>query len=308
VRRNVRVRYLVSLALWGAVAYFFLRVLNRVDWRIVTSHRVHFASAIAVLAIGVGSRFLLPLIWTLALSALEEKPMQVRMLIWPYAVSWISRYVPGQIGLIGARILAAEQYGYSKLNAIISGGLEVVLQLILVTALGVSFLSVGLDFRLPFNALPIVIAVGGLALLLSPPMLRRIVNAYLRWQKKSEGPAPSFSLGTVLVCAALFLVMYGLQSSYSILLADTIGMSVHGRWPLFLGAIFFSSVAGTVAFFAPSGIGVRELVFVQLLGPWYAKEQLLVFVIFWRLAETLMDAIFFAIAWCLRPERAPRQV
>src|SRR5207247_1342009 len=100
------------------------------------------------------------------------------------------------------------------------------------------------------------------------------------------------------------LLMYGLQSAYSILLAESIEVSVHGRWLVFLGAIFLSSIAGMLAFFSPSGIGVRELVFVQLLGSWYTKEQLVGFVIFWRLTETLIDAIFFLMAWSFRLRRA----
>jgi uncharacterized membrane protein YbhN (UPF0104 family) len=130
-------------------------------------------------------------------------------------------------------------------------------------------------------------------------MLQRIVNVYLRWRKGTEREVQALPWETVLGCAAVYLLMYVLQSGYSIMLADSIGMSVQGRWLVFLGAIFLSSIAGMVAFFLPGGIGVRELVFIQLLAPWYAKEQLLAFVIFWRLTETLMDAMFFVSAWLL---------
>jgi hypothetical protein len=300
---RIRVRVLVALALWGAIAYYFVAVLRHVDWQLVTSRRVHVPLAIAVLVIGVGSRFLLPVIWTMALSALEGKPMRVRVLLWPYAESWLGRYLPGKIGLIGTRILAAERYGYSKVNAIISGGVEVILQLVLVTTLSLAFLSVGLGSTLPFNVLPIVAMVAVLAILISPPVLRRMVNVYLRWQNRVEGSVPFLSWATVLGCASVLLLMYGLQSTYSILLAESIDMSVQGRWLVFLGAIFLSSIAGMVAFFSPGGIGVRELVFVQLLGSWYTKEQLVSFVIFWRLAETLIDAIFFLMAWSFRLRR-----
>jgi hypothetical protein len=202
--------------------------------------------------------------------------------------------------MLGARMLAAERYGYSKVSAVISAGLEVVLQLILVTAL--SFLGLGLGSRLNFNPFPIVAVVGILAILISPPVLRRMVNLYLRWQGRSDESVQSLSWSTVLGCAAVFLLMYGLQSTYSILLAESIGMAVYGQWLIFLGAIFFSSIAGMVAFFSPGGIGVRELVFVQVLGGWHSKEQLLGFVIVWRLAETLMDALFFVIAWLVRQD------
>jgi glycosyltransferase 2 family protein len=298
-----RVTILVSIVLWAAIAYYFFAVLRHVDWHVVAAQRVNPTLALVVVVIGVTSRFLLPVIWTMALSALEGKAMRVRVLLWPYAQSWMGRYLPGKVGLIGTRLLAAEQYGYSKLNALISGGFEVVLQLILVTVLSLCFLSVGLRSTLPFNALPVAAIAAALAMFISPPILRRVVNVYLRWQKRVEGPIPFLSWGTVLGCVSVLLVMYGLQSTYSIALAEAVNMPVQGRWLVFLGAIYLSSIAGMVAFFSPGGIGVRELVFVQLLGPWYAKEQLLGFVIVWRLAETLMDAIFFLIAWSMRPSR-----
>jgi uncharacterized membrane protein YbhN (UPF0104 family) len=294
----------VTLALWAAIAYYFFAVLRHVDWQVVAAQRIDPTLALVVVATGVTSRLLLPVVWTIALSALEGKAMRFRVLLWPYAQSWMGRYLPGKVGLIGTRILAADRYGYSKLNALISGGFEVVLQLILVTALSLAFLSLGLRSTLPFDALPVGAMAVVLAVFISPPILRRVVNVYLRWQRSVEGPIPFLSWGTVLGCVSVLLLMYGLQSSYSIVLAESINMPVQGRWLVFLGAIYLSSIAGMVAFFSPGGIGVRELVFVQLLGPWYAKEQLLGFVIVWRLAETLMDALFFLLAWCLRPRAA----
>jgi glycosyltransferase 2 family protein len=299
-----RGRIVVSFVLWAAIAYYFFAVLRQVDWRVVAAQRVNPTLALVVVMVGVSSRFLLPVLWAIALSALEGKAMPFRVLLWPYAQSWMGRYLPGKVGLIGTRILAAEQYGYSKMNALISGGFEVVLQLILVTALSLAFLSLGLRSTLPFDALPVAAMAAVLAMFISPPILRRVVNVYLRWQKRVEGPIPFLSWGTVLGCVAVLLVMYGLQSSYSVLLAESINMPVRGRWLVFLGAIYLSSIAGMVAFFSPGGIGVRELAFVQLLGPWYAKEQLLGFVIVWRVTETLMDAIFFLLAWSLRPRAA----
>jgi uncharacterized membrane protein YbhN (UPF0104 family) len=94
--------------------------------------------------------------------------------------------------------------------------------------------------------------------------------------------------------------MYVVQSVYSILLAKSLDLAVSAQWALLLGAIFLSSIAGMVAFFSPGGIGVRELVFVQLLQPWYPKDQLVIFVIFWRLAETVMDLLFVLLARLVR--------
>ena len=289
-------RTVISLVLWVVIAYFFVVVLRQVNWRDVAAHRLDIPLALLVLAMGTGNRFFLPLVWTIALSSLEGKPMRMRLLLWPYAESWMARYVPGKVAFIGTRVLAAERYGYSGVNAIISGGVEVVLQVVFITALSIVFLSLGVREQLPFNVVPVILIAAGLAALISPPILRRAVDLYLRMQKRVDVSMSYLSWTAVFRCVLVLAAMYVVQSVYSIELAEAIGMPVGARWLTFLGAIFLSSIAGMVAFFSPGGLGVRELVFVQLLQPWFAKDQLVSFVIFWRLAETLMDLLFVMAA------------
>jgi glycosyltransferase 2 family protein len=291
-----RLRPLVSLVLWLAIAYFFAVVLRQVDWHAVGSHRLNMPLALLVLALGTANRFFLPLVWTMVLSSLEGKPLRIRVLLWPYAESWMARYLPGKVAFIGTRVLAAERYGYSKVNAIISGGVEVVLQVVFITALSIFLLGLGLRSHLPFNVWPVVAAAVALSVLISPPVLRRIVDLYLHLQKNAEASVSYLSWTTVCGCVMVVAAMYVVQSVYSILLARSLDLDVTAQWVLFLGAIFLSSIAGMVAFFSPGGIGVRELVFVQLLQAWYPKDQLVIFVIFWRLAETVMDLLFVLVA------------
>jgi hypothetical protein len=295
-----RLRRLITLALWLAIAYFFAVVLRQVDWRAVGSHRLNLPLALLVLVLGTANRFFLPVVWTMVLSSLEGRPLRIRALIWPYAESWMARYLPGKVAFIGTRVLAAEQYGYSRVNAIISGGVEVVLQVVSVTALSIMLLSLGLRSHLPFNIWPVVATAVTLAVLISPPVLRRVVDLYLHLQKKTDVSVSYLSWATVCACVIVLTAMYVVQSVYSILLARSLDLAVSAQWSLFLGAIFLSSIAGMVAFFSPGGIGVRELVFVQLLQPWYPKEQLVIFVIFWRLAETVMDLLFVLVARLVR--------
>ena len=289
-------RTIVALVLWLAIGYFLLIVLRQVDWRAVASHRLDLPLAVLVLAMGTGNRFFLPLVWAIVLVSLEGKPMRVRELLWPYAEAWMARYLPGKVAFIGTRVLAAERYGYSGVNAIISGGVEVVLQVVLLTALSVVLLSLGLGSRLPFNAVPVMFTAAGFAVLISPPILRRVVDLYLHLQKKTDASSSYLSWSAVFRALGVLGAMYVVQSIYSIALGESLGLAVGAHWLLFLGAIFLSSIAGMVAFFSPGGLGVRELVFVQVLQTWFAKEELVSFVIFWRLAETVMDLMFVALA------------
>jgi glycosyltransferase 2 family protein len=267
-----RLRRLVTVVLWLAIAYFFAVVLRQVDWRAVGAHRLNLPLALLVVVLGTANRFFLPAVWTMVLSSLEGKPLRIRALLWPYAESWMARYLPGKVAFIGTRVLAAEQYGYSRVNAIISGGVEVVLQVVSVTALSIMLLSLGLRSHLPFNIWPVVETVVALAVLISPPVLRWVVDLYLHVQKKTDVSVSYLSWATVFGCVIVLTAMYVVQSVYSILLAKSLDLAVSTQWALFLGAIFLSSIAGMVAFFSPGGIGVRELVFVQLLQPWSPKE------------------------------------
>ena len=295
-----RLGRVVTLVLWLAIAYFFAVVLRQVDWRAVASHRLNLPLALLVLALGTANRFFLPAVWTMVLSSLEGKPLRVRALLWPYAESWMARYLPGKVAFIGTRVLAAEQYGYSRVNAIISGGVEVVLQVVSITALSIVLLSLGLRSHVPFNIWPVLATAAALAVLISPPVLRQVVDLYLHLRKKTDLSVSYLSWATVFSCVMALAAMYVVQSVYSILLAKSLDLAVSAQWALLLGAIFLSSIAGMVAFFSPGGIGVRELVFVQLLQPWYPKDQLVIFVIFWRLAETVMDLLFVLLARLVR--------
>lgn len=295
MRPRSALRYALIAGLWGTVAFFFLRSLRGLDWALVASVGINLPLATAALLLGVASRFLLPITWTIALSALENRRMRIGRLLWPYGVSWISRYVPGKLGLIGTRIVMAEHYGYGAASAVVSTGIEIVLQLVLSAILSMALLAIATQSRLPFSVTPVLVMTGALLVLIAPPFLKVIVSLYVRWQKRTAISIDTLSWRTVIACASTLSFMYVLQSCYSILLAESIGMSAHSQWLMFVGSIFLSAIAGMVALFAPNGIGVRELVFVGLLGASFAREQLIVFAVVWRLAETAIDAGFFLV-------------
>jgi len=71
----------------------------------------------------------------------------------------------------------------------------------------------------------------------------------------------------------------------------------------FLGAVYLlAGVLGTLAFFTPSGIGVREGVQALLLGSVLPKETVVVVVILARLWSSVMDVSFFLLSKMLVPK------
>ena len=292
-----RLRRLVSLVLWLAIAYFFAVVLRQVDWRAVASHRLNVPLALLVLVLGTANRFFLPAVWTMVLSSLEGKPLRIRALLWPYAESWMARYLPGKVGLhwhAGAGRRAVRLFEGERDHQRWRRG----------RAAG--RLGDGAQHRAAQPGPAISLAVQRLA---GRRNGRGVVGPHFAAGASAGRRSVPASAEENRCVRFVSVVDDGIclrdraggdvrraVASIRSLLAKSLDLAVSAQWALFLGAIFLSSIAGMVAFFSPGGIGVRELVFVQLLQPWYPKEQLVIFVIFWRLAETVMDLLFAVIA------------
>jgi hypothetical protein len=287
---KARLRSIVSLVLWIAIAYFFVVVLRQVDRRAVLSHRLNLSLALLVLLAGTANRFLLPVVWTMVLSSLEGKPMQTRVLLWPYAESWMARYLPGKVGFIGTRA-GGRADGYSRVNAIISGGVEAAAGR-LVTALSVIFLSLG--SRSSCRSMSCLSS-------------RRGGSGV-----SSRRPFFAASLTCTCICKENRYARLGLPRRLSVAAvalsdvcrADLLDCVGRKPWPpghramlLFLRAIFVSSIAGMVAFFA--GRDWRESWFVQVLQPWFAKEEQVSFAIFGARGNA-DDLLFVFLARLLR--------
>ena len=186
--------------------------------------------------------------------------------IW--TVSSLGKYLPGKIWAVAGMALLAQRAGVPPWAAT---GSAVVMQGL---AIGTGAAVAGLTGREAIEAahpgsrivlaLLVVGAVVGVALLLWPPFLRRLLRV-MAPEAEARGAPAAAGIGFGIAANVLAWLGYGLALW---LLARGL-LPGAGLEPLLAVAAFTASyLAGFLAVFAPGGLGVREALFIIMLqGP-----------------------------------------
>jgi uncharacterized membrane protein YbhN (UPF0104 family) len=186
--------------------------------------------------------------------------------IW--TVSSLGKYLPGKVWAVAGMALMAQRAGIAPWAAT---GSAVVLQ---VLAIGTGAAVAGLTGRAAIEAahpgsgvalgLLVAAAVAGVALLLWPPFLRRLLRFATPGADTQRTPAAT---GIVIGIAANLIAWVGYGAALW-LLARGLLPGVGLRLSLAIAVFAASYLAGFLALFAPGGIGVREGLFILMLqGP-----------------------------------------
>jgi glycosyltransferase 2 family protein len=186
--------------------------------------------------------------------------------IW--TVSSLGKYLPGKVWAVAGMALMAQRAGIAPWAAT---GSAVVLQ---VLAIGTGAALAGLTGRAAIEAahpgsgvalgLLVAAAVAGVALLLWPPFLRRLLRLAAPDAEAHRAPAAT---GIVIGIAANLIAWVGYGAALW-LLARGLLPGVGLRPSLAIAVFTASYLAGFLALFAPGGIGVREGLFILMLqGP-----------------------------------------
>jgi hypothetical protein len=186
--------------------------------------------------------------------------------IW--TVSSLGKYLPGKVWAVAGMALMAQRAGIAPWAAT---GSAVVLQ---VLAIGTGAAVAGLTGRVAIEAahpgsgaalgLLVAGAIAGVALLLWPPFLRRLLRLAAPEAETARAPAAT-GIVVGIVVNLIAWVGYGVALW---LLARGLLPGL-GLRPALAVAVFTASyLAGFLALFAPGGIGVREGLFILMLqGP-----------------------------------------
>lgn len=98
----------------------------------------------------------------------------------------------------------------------------------------------------------------------------------------------------------LYALTHALGSVLFFCLINTVYPELEPSSFFYIGAVsLLSGVLGTLAVFAPSGLGVREGVQLLLLAPLLPKEIVVVAVLFSRVWSVTLDLLFYAISLVL---------
>lgn len=215
---------------------------------------------------------------------------------WPAASVWgksiLARYVPGNVFMFVGRAWMSHSCGLAVERVSAAMVYEQALG-ICGALLTVAVLFPFWEYRPGVTALSLL-AIPVLVALMHPRVFGPVVARALRFLRR---PPLEVTLGvrTVLGMLLLFVIDWFVAGTGAWLLARAItGLGVE-QLPLVIVAYALAYVAGMVAFFIPSGLGVREAVLTASLAEELSGGVALTWALLLRLWVTVMELVFVGL-------------
>lgn len=288
--RRLWVKRIVYLLLTAAVVYFVGRAMAiqaaKIDWS-------QFHPNIALLLAGLAVMAAYTLVYGLTLWLLLrslDRTVPVGRGVGIFLVAALGRYVPGKVAAVAGAAWMLARAGVS-----LPLGVGVVfVHAVLTSVLGLAFGSLAMlnqtgQEMVPLWGVWIGLGIAVCLVALYPPAFIAAVNMALRLVRRAPIEHRP-ERGPLLAAIALVVVRYvGLGTTAWLMAAAVLGAPA-GQWWLFMAAATVAQVAGFVAFFAPAGVGVREGVYLLMLGPVIGMEWATLTALLLRLAQVVVDA------------------
>ena len=196
--------------------------------------------------------------------------------IW--ATSEMARYLPGAIWQVVGRVYLSKPYGVPGAVVTTSQILEVCIFLfanVLIAGSCLLYFGAKMAPQARPWLITALVLVPALAFLLHPKIFYGIANSVLI--KLNRPPITKRLRGKKLVELLLWMILGLVMQSLAVyLITDPVLHLKIAWWWVVAGAYCLAWCAGFLAFWAPGGIGVRELVFVttmQVIAPAVVRDQ-----------------------------------
>jgi uncharacterized membrane protein YbhN (UPF0104 family) len=290
-RRRIIVR-LVQAAIVAATAYFLAAYLVR-SWGSIEDFDWQFDAGWLALSgvVLLAYYFAQAGFWWLLLRGCGAASP-----FWPAASVWgksiLARYVPGNVFMFVGRAWMSHSQGLPVERVSAAMVYEQAL------GIGGALLAVAVlfpfwEYRPGVTALSLI-AIPVLVALMHP----RVFGLVAGWALRLMHRAPlevTLGFGAVLGMLVLFMLDWLVAGAGAWLLARSItGLGVNAL-PLVIVAYALAYVAGMVAFFIPSGIGVREAVLTASLSHELPGGVALTWALLLRLWVTAMELVFVGL-------------
>jgi hypothetical protein len=304
MNENLRMNYkklfrqTLPLLIVAVTTYFFVKALTK-NWHNVEeiSLQPTYLNITSVLLFALAV-VLSGLLWGGILNTLaRDKKIQPKDAARIHCASWLLKYVPGQAGSILNKLAWGKKNGYSKKVITNSFIYENVLMVLAGTILSIPVIFLFTDqveaSRTLF--LPLLVVVPML-IVTARPVFHFLLNTLLTLAKKDLFKEDDFlSTKQLLYFLSMYLFPRLLNGIGFILIAATIVAIPPSLYVGVAAAYILAGIVGLLAFFVPSGLGVREAVIVLLLTPYFGAEQAIVISLLARFYATIADGIIFGV-------------
>lgn len=304
--RKKALRWGVTVAVVGIVAWLFGRALID-NWDALRERDLRPDAwwILAVLAFALAVP-LTGLSWGRIVRVLEPAArVSAREAVAVQSLSWVLKYIPGQVGSVANKVLWAKKKGISRTLIVITFIYEnVFLQLAsIVPAVVILFIGLGprvLGENATTLVAPLLILIPVVAVLYAP-LFHRIVALPAKKVLKRDVPREYFlSTGQTLRSAIAFLGPRIVNGIGFVAIAVSVSGITPAEWLPFAAAYALAGAIGILAFLVPSGLGVREAVIVVVLSQYIPVAEAIVISLIARLLSTVGDALVALIYFIVR--------
>lgn len=299
--RKRALRWGLTTLVVGVVGFFFARALWD-NWDQIQAEQLSFdwlwVASVAVFAVAVP---LTGLLWARIVRSLDRAAhVTFSEAVAVQCASWLLKYIPGQVGSVVNKVVWAGRKGISRTLIVISFVYEnVFLQLAsIIPSVVILLLSLGPQIfgeNVTLLLAPLLVLIPLIAVTYRP-LFHRIVSIPARRALKQDVPADYF-LGSWR--AALFSLEFVgprvVNAVGFVMICATVSDVTPAEWLPFGAAYALAGAIGILAFFVPSGLGVREAVIVLILSQYVPVAEAIVISLLARLLSTIGDAVIALI-------------
>lgn len=300
LKKKITPQNVISCFVVGLILFFLLRFLCK-NWLEVATFTFRLRyDCLFISILLLFCYFLLRVYcWKLILAKMNivlsmKKSVKVSFL------SMMGKYLPGKVWLIMGKVYLSGKEGVNRNEAFASVVMEVVLEI--VASIFFFFFFLLSVFQQPLLSQKVVyslglIMVGGLVVL-HPRVFYGAINTFLYWWKGEE----------IKKCISykdmvkLFVLYNGIVLFQGIAFYFFVNAICYVPFHNILGltgSLAVAGVLGTLSFFTPSGLGVREGVLALLLSAYVISPIAVLISLLARLWVTLGEVICALFAWKL---------
>ncbi|MFP5359725.1 MAG: lysylphosphatidylglycerol synthase domain-containing protein [Actinomycetes bacterium] len=284
----------VAAVIIGVVAYFFGRSLAA-NWDELRAQELSLgwwavvALVTFVLAVAVSG-----VLWGRIVGRLDPHPVTPTEAMRVHFSSWLLKYVPGQVGFVLNKVVWGQRRGISRLVVLISVVYENAFLLLgsTVPMIAILALSRGGALEVSGTVWLALAAMIPLAVATHPAVFHRVVSILGKRTLKRDVPRDLFlPFSTTMGYQVAFLLPRVINGVGVVVIAVALADAAPDSWVPLVAAYAIAGAVGILAVFVPSGLGVREAVFVLFAAPYLGTATAIVVSLVARVLATAADAV-----------------
>lgn len=293
---------IISLVVLVAIIYFLFDSLIA-NWEKIKDYDFtfnYFYLAISILFLTAAFAFL-PYAWNRILKAVNNNQgLSYKKALKIYTYSDFGKYLPGKVWTLLGKIYLGAQEGLPKKVLSVSSYLDAILALLaslIVGLLGVAFYLI--DISLVYFSASIIAVILGL-IFIHPKIFYSLFNIILKKINKEPIPQEDFiSYDQILdLLSTYFIVSILYILAFFFLIGSLFGLQLDS-FLITASSYLLGSSLGTIAVFAPSGVGVREGVMVVILKSIFSLPMAIFISFVARIWFTVCQLLLFVVVFIM---------